>query len=282
MTQEAIPYGRETVARILDAMIVAARSAEDVIRDGAARRADLVWQTKGPADYLTEIDTNAEAVIRNNLLAALNDDFPGLRVLGEESWRDEPLPTDLAFVVDPLDGTTNFLHGIPAYSVSVAAILETEPIVAVVLDIPHGELFTAVRGFGARVNGAPIRVSDTSEPARALIGTGFPFGGNADTNQYARQFLPVAKSTAGIRRVGSAAIDLAWLAAGRFDAFWELHLSPWDIAAGILLVLEAGGLVTGIHGDPATIGTSPLVAGNPAMHAWLLDILRDPAHGGSE
>lgn len=279
MTQAGIRYDRATVARILDAMIVAARAAEEVIRAGSARRAGLVWQTKGPADYLTEIDTSSEAVIRRELTGALQHDFPCLRVLGEESWSDEQLPDDLAFVVDPLDGTTNFLHGLPAFSVSIAAICETEPIIAVVLDIPHGELFTAVRGFGARVNGAPIHVSDTSEPARALIGTGFPFGENADTARYARQFVPVAQATAGIRRVGSAAIDLAWLAAGRFDAFWELHLHPWDIAAGILLVREAGGSVTGVDGTSASIGTSALAAGNPAMHAWILDLLRDADKG---
>ncbi|HEY8310816.1 MAG TPA: inositol monophosphatase family protein, partial [Gemmatimonadaceae bacterium] len=242
----------------------------------------LVWQTKGHADYLTEVDTSAEATIRNELLGALLHDFPNLQVLGEESWRDGPLPTGLAFVVDPLDGTTNFLHGVPAYSVSIAAIYDRTPIVGVVLDIPHGELFTAVRGFGTRLNGMTIRVSDTAEPARALIGTGFPFGDGAEPERYARQFIPVARATAGIRRVGSAAIDLAWLAAGRFDAFWELDLSPWDIAAGILLVSEAGGAVSNLDGSHATIESSPLVAGNPAMHAWLLGVLHDADRANSE
>jgi myo-inositol-1(or 4)-monophosphatase len=274
MINAVIPYDGDTVARILDAMTVAARAAEAVIRSGAARRAELVWQTKGTADYLTEIDTSSEDVIRRELFAALQEDFPELRVLGEESWRDEPLPRTLAFVVDPLDGTTNFLHGLPAFSVSIAAILEGEPVIGLVLDIPHGELFTAVLGHGARVNGVPIRVSDISDPFRALVGTGFPFGDNADTERYARQFVPVARATAGIRRVGSAAIDLAWVAAGRFDAFWELHLAPWDVAAGILLVRESGGAVTAIDGTPASIGTSPLVAGSPPMHEWLLGVLR--------
>lgn len=273
--QAKLPYDRDTVAKILDAMIVAARAAEDVIRNGAAHRAGLVWQTKGHADFLTEIDVSSEAVIRLKLSQALHDDFPDLRVLGEESWRDEPLPRGLAFVVDPLDGTTNFLHGVPVFSISIAAICETEPVIGLVLDIPHGELFTAVAGYGARMNGATMNVSDISEPARALIGTGFPFGDNAETERYARQFAPVAQATSGIRRAGSAAIDLAWLAAGRYDAFWELHLSPWDIAAGILLVREAGGLVSNIDGSSASIQSSPLVAGNPGMHAWLLDVLDD-------
>ncbi|HEY8309175.1 MAG TPA: inositol monophosphatase family protein, partial [Gemmatimonadaceae bacterium] len=269
-----IPFDRYMTAKVFDAMTAAARVAEEVIRSGAARRGALVWETKGHADFVTEVDTASEAVIQHELTAALGDDFPDLRVLGEESWRDEPLPYDLAFVVDPLDGTTNFLHGIPAFSVSIAAIYETRPIMAIVLDIPRNELFTAVRGYGARVNGAPIRVSEISDPSRALIGTGFPFGDNAETGRYARQFVPVAQATAGIRRVGSAAIDLAWLAAGRFDAFWELHLNPWDIAAGILLVEEAGGVVSDIEGAAATIATSPLIAGNKAMHAWLRSTLQ--------
>jgi myo-inositol-1(or 4)-monophosphatase len=281
MTQAGTPFDRDAIAKILDAMIVAARGAEAIIRAGSERRRELVWQIKGQADYLTEIDTSSEAAIRETLTTSLAEDFPALSVRGEESWRDEPLPTGLAFVVDPLDGTTNFLHGIPAFSVSIAAIFDGDPIVGVVLDIPRGELFTAVRGHGARLNGAPIHVSEILDPARALIGTGFPFGETAETERYARQFIPIAAATAGIRRVGSAAIDLAWLAAGRFDAFWELHLSPWDIAAGVLLVREAGGFVTGIDGVTASIETSPLVAGNPNMHAWMLGVLRAADNAGA-
>ena len=128
-------------------------------------------------------------------------------------------------------------------------------------------MFTAVAGAGAWLGGARMKVSEHTLPARALIGTGFPFGGNADVERYARQFVPVAAETAGIRRCGSAAIDLAWIAAGRLDAFWELSIRPWDIAAGILLIEEAGGIVTGLDGEAAGIFTSPLVAGNAAMHA---------------
>jgi len=273
MTQTDTPLD-SVVAKILDAMVAAARSAEVIIRRGAARRDELVWQTKGKGDYLTEIDTSSESTIRDHLTASLSREFTDLWVQGEESWRNEPIPPQLSFVIDPLDGTTNFLHGVPAYSISIAALVDGDPIVGVVFDIVHGELFTAVRGRGAQLNGAPIHVSGVTEPLRALIGTGFPFGEHAQTQRYARQFVPIAEATAGIRRVGSAAIDLAWVAAGRFDAFWELHLSPWDIAAGILIVREAGGVVTGIDGTAAKINTWPLVAGNPAMHAWLLTTLQ--------
>ena len=281
MTDTAIPFDSLMLTKILDAMSAASRAAEEVIRSGAARRGSLTWESKGHADFVTEVDIGAEAVIRHELVTKLAEDFPGLHVLGEESWRDEPLPQELAFVVDPLDGTTNFLHGIPDYCVSIAAIYKTRPVIGLVLDIPHNEMFTAVRGHGSRVNGAPIRVSEISEPSRALIGTGFPFGANAATARYARHFVPVAQATAGIRRAGSAAVDLAWLAAGRFDAFWELRLHPWDIAAGILLVEEAGGLVTDFDGGAATVATSPLVAGNPTMHAWLLNTLQTADHGST-
>jgi myo-inositol-1(or 4)-monophosphatase len=274
-TQTVMPYDSETASVILDAMIAAAREAEAIIREGASRLSGIVWESKSHADYVSEIDLASEAAIRRTLTLALEARFPEMRVLGEESWRDEPLPEGLAFVVDPLDGTTNFLHGLPAYSVSIAAIYRTESIIALVLDIPHAELFTAIRGSGAMLNGKPIRVSDISDPARALIGTGFPFGEHAQAARYARQFVPVAIATSGIRRVGSAAIDLAWVATGRYDAFWELHISPWDIAAGILLVSEAGGIVTGIGGAPATIDTRPIVAGNAHMHGWLLKNLID-------
>lgn len=274
MTNTVIPFDVHITSKILEAMIAAARAGEDVIRGGAARRSSLEWQTKSASDYLTEVDTTSEDVIRRDLLSALGTDFPDMRVLGEETWKDEPTPPGLSFVVDPLDGTTNFLHGLPAFCVSIAALHDGEPIVAVILDIPHAELFTAVLGRGARLNDEPIRVSTIAEPARSLIGTGFPFGENAQTVRYARQFIPVANATSGIRRVGSAAIDLAWVAAGRFDAFWELDLAPWDIAAGILLVREAGGIVTEIDGKRAGIDSSPLVAGNHAMHEWLIHTLR--------
>ena len=278
MNQAALPFPNDTIRKILDAMTLAARAAESVIRDGATRRSSLVWETKSAADYVTEIDVTSERVIRDLLVERLGSDLgshsSGLPVLGEESWKDEPVPDGLTFVVDPLDGTTNFLHGLPAYSVSIAALMDGEPLVALVLDIPHNTLFTAVRGAGAFSNGMPIHVSTITEPARALIATGFPFGDDADTVRYARHFVPVAEQAAGIRRVGSAALDLAWVAAGHFEAFWELSLSPWDIAAGILLVREAGGLVTTLDGISAGIHSSPIVAGNPAMHSWLLDVLQ--------
>lgn len=256
------------------AMIAAARAGERIIRHGAARLGSLVWESKGRADFLTEIDRDSEHAIRESLEHALRDVLPGAAVLGEESWTGMAIPSGPCFVVDPLDGTTNFLHGVPVYAVSIGALVDGVPAAGVVLDVARNELFAAARGRGATRDGAPIHVSRVTERERALIATGFPFGEDAEIGRYARQFQPVAAVTAGIRRAGAAAIDLAYVACGRYDAFWELDLAPWDIAAGILLIEEAGGIVTGIDGTRATVTTWPLVAGNPEMHRWLLDALR--------
>lgn len=264
----------DVLHRILDAAVAAAHAGAEVIRDGATRRGALVWESKGPADFVSDVDRGSEARITDVLERALRRDFPALHIRAEESWRDVPLTDELTFVVDPLDGTTNFLHGVPVYAVSIGALLEGELAAGVVFNVATGELFTATRGGGAHLDGAPISVSRISDPPRALIGTGIPFGGNADMARYAAQMQPVAAATSGVRRAGSAAIDLAWVAAGRYDAFWELQLAPYDIAAGILLIREAGGVVTTMDGAPATIDSSPVVAGNPLMHAWLLAMLQ--------
>ena len=176
----------------------------------------------------------------------------------------------LVFVADPLDGTTNFLHGIPCYAVSIAAMVDGELTAGVVLNAANGELFTATAGGGARLNGLPATVSSIADPARAIVGTGFPFKGDEHVDEYLRMLPRVMRETSGIRRPGAASLDLASVACGRFDAFWEITLAPWDIAAGLLLIREAGGVVTTLTGDPAPVDHTSLVVGNPAMHAWLL------------
>jgi myo-inositol-1(or 4)-monophosphatase len=181
--------------------------------------------------------------------------------------------------VDPLDGTTNFLHGYPEYAVSIAVHVDGRPAAGVVVNVAHDEWFTAVAGEGAKRNGAPIRVSTIDNPSRALVGTGFPFKNHELLPWYARQFDAVTRATAGIRRAGSAALDLCDVACGRFEAFWELVLSPWDFAAGALIVREAGGLVTDDAGHPLALRASAVVAGNPAMHAWLRQALHAAARG---
>jgi myo-inositol-1(or 4)-monophosphatase len=171
--------------------------------------------------------------------------------------------------VDPLDGTTNFLHRFPEYAVSIAAARDGELLAGVVVQVPYGHVYEATRGGGARQDGRPLAVSTITEPRHALIGTGFPFRDIAHLDVYQRHFAAVVRGTAGVRRPGSAALDLCHVAAGRFEAFWELRLAPWDVAAGTLLVREAGGIVTDLDGGPDVLAHSSLVAGNPAVHSWL-------------
>ena len=257
-------------------MIGAATNAARYIRAHAEDVATVAWERKAPSDFVSDVDTGAEAQIHEIL-----DERPGswpvsvpIHFLGEESSPEAALGPGLTFVVDPLDGTTNFLHGYPWYAVSIGALLDGELVAAVVLNAPTGELFTATRGGGAQRDGTPISVSTIDEPARALLGTGLPFKYHEHIEPYVRTLPDIMRATAGVRRAGSASLDLCDVACGRFDAFWELSLAPWDVAAGMLIVREAGGLVTDLDGLPARVGNGPVVAGNPAMHRWLLDTLR--------
>ena len=260
-------------AALLALAVRAAEAGAAVIRDGAARRASIDWQEKGPTDFVSEVDLGAEAAI----LTVLRPALPGLTILAEETASGTPTAVaaqGLTAVIDPLDGTTNFLHGVPEYAVSVALLQDGVPVVGVVLAVPRGECFTAVRGGGAWLNGAPIAVSRIVDPRRALIGTGFPFKDPADIPPYQAQMSRVMAEVSGVRRPGAASLDLASVACGRFDAFWENRLSAWDFAAGMLLVTEAGGGVSTVDGGPLIpTGASSVAAGNPTMHASLLDRL---------
>lgn len=247
----------------------AAAAGADVIRDAAPDIRSLDWQSKGPTDFVSEVDLAAEAAILRVMAVGL----PQATVLAEESAANLPreqIEQGVAIVVDPLDGTTNFLHGYPEYAVSIAILVDGEPVVAVVHDVPGNEVFTARAGEGAHLNGERLHVSTISDPRRALIGTGFPFKDAADIEPYHRQMAPVMAQVAGVRRPGAASIDLASVASGRFEGFWEMMLSPWDFAAGMLLVREAGGIATDLAGEHLkAFGPSSVLAGNPAMHAWL-------------
>jgi len=253
---------------LLDVALEAARLAAASIREAAPRIAEIVWQEKSATDFVSEVDLGSERII----IDAVRRRVPGARMLAEETATHLD-PADQArgivFVADPLDGTTNFLHGYPEYAVSIGVLQEGVLVAAVVIDVPGGEEFTAVRGGGTFLNGARVHVSHTGNPQRALIGTGFPFKDPSAIAPYQEQMSRVMAGVSGVRRPGAAAIDLASVACGRFDAFWENMLSPWDIAAGILLVTEAGGLATDLSGAPCPVAHTGLVAGNPKMHDWL-------------
>src|SRR5918992_4574337 len=254
---------------LLATCVAAAVRGAEVIRSFARERPTLVWEEKARADFVSAVDRASEEAIGE--IVRLRS--PGARLIGEELAPDLGTLSGTTFVADPLDGTTNYLHDFPWYAVSIAALVDGEPVAGAILNVPTGELFTATAGGGARRGGQPITVSRIDQPRRALVGTGFPFRGADEVEQYLRVMGEVMRKVAGLRRPGSAALDLADVACGRFDAFWELRLAPWDVAAGILLVREAGGVVTDLHGAPATIAHGAIVAGNPAMHAWMLERL---------
>ena len=252
--------------------VKAARRAGDIINRAAENIEQLKIQHKTKNDLVSEVDHAAEAEIINSLQKI----YPDHAFLAEESGRIGE--SDYEWIIDPLDGTTNFLHGFPIYAVSIALAYKKQLQVAVVYDPCRNDLFTASRGSGAYLNEKRIRVSKRDKLIDCLIGTGFPFRANSDVDSYGEMFKALALKTAGIRRPGAAALDLANVAAGRLDGFWEIGLSPWDMAAGALLIKEAGGLVGDLDGDSKYMDSGKIVAGNPKIFAQLLSTLRPHVH----
>jgi myo-inositol-1(or 4)-monophosphatase len=267
---QAISEEKTANQTLLEIALEAAHAGARVIRDATAQRGKLVWETKGRSDFVSEVDKASERAIAEIVERRL----PGATLLGEELSPAAIAGKGVVVIADPLDGTTNFLHGYPEYSVSIAVARDGELCAGAVLNVARAEEFAAWKGGGAFLNGKPIHVSNLREPGRSLIGTGFPFKTIEKLPEYLDQFSLVMRGTAGIRRAGSAALDLSNVACGRFDAFWELVLAPWDVAAGILMVQEAGGIVTDLDGNPPVVSAGAFVAGNPAMHAWLLQTVR--------
>jgi myo-inositol-1(or 4)-monophosphatase len=246
----------------------AAERAAEYLR-GVERPADpSEWTLKGSRDFVTDVDRTAERIIAEVLLAA----EPGGRIVGEE-LHPELVTEGMVWIVDPLDGTTNFLHDFPSYAVSIAGAVDGTLEAAAIVNVPRAETYTASRGGGAWHGERRLAVSAIRDPSFALIGTGFPFKDVSRLAEYFEQFGRVAGRTSGIRRPGAASLDLADVAAGRFDGFWEQELSAWDIAAGTLLIREAGGMVTDLAGRDIGIEHTAVVAGNPAIHAWLLELM---------
>lgn len=257
------------LVRFEEAASEAARRGGDVLlrrfRSGPAPRLEV----KGLHDFVTEVDREAEAAI----LDFLRTRFPDHAVMSEEASPDAAR-TRYRWVVDPLDGTTNFAHGVTPFAVSIALEDAEGLAAAAVFDPFHDEMFHAHRGGGARANGRPIRCSRPERAGNALIATGFPFRELSRLDAYLTAFATVVRSTAGLRRAGSASIDLAYTACGRYDGFFELGLCRWDLAAGALLVREAGGKVTDVHGRDGFLDSGDVVAAGPDTFAWLTEMIR--------
>jgi myo-inositol-1(or 4)-monophosphatase len=253
--------------------VKAARRAGAIINRASFDLDKLTVTSKRHNDFVSEVDRAAEDAI----IETLRDAYPDHGILaeesGESSGKKKGIKSEYLWIIDPLDGTTNFLHGFPQYCVSIALQQKGVITQAVVFDPTRNELFTATRGRGAYMNEHRLRVSKTRELKDSLLGTGFPFRDFDRLDLYMHMFKTLTQKTAGLRRPGSAALDLAYVAAGRLDGFWEMGLAPWDMAAGSLLVQEAGGLITDLHGKDDWLTSGDLVCGTPKVFTPLLQTL---------
>lgn len=247
---------------LVAAAAAAAREAGAILR----RRPARVDRKGGAIDLVTELDLASEACVRR----VLGERTPGVPVQGEEGGG---VTTGLRWVVDPLDGTTNFVHGLPCYCTSVALMRGNDPLLGVVLEVTRNECFSAWKGGGAFLNGTPMRVSARTDLRDSLLATGFPYDDFGYVSEYMDLLRELMHRTRGIRRLGSAAADLAYVACGRFEAFYEYGLNSWDVAAGVLLVREAGGRVSGFHPAKDPVFDEEIVASNSAIHTELLEVI---------
>ena len=255
---------------MLNVAVKAARTAGSLI-NRASMDVDMLKVTiKSANDFVTEIDQAAERVIIETLLTA----YPGHAILAEESGRERGAKdSDYLWIIDPLDGTTNFIHGLPMYCVSIALSFRGQVQQAVVYDPTRNDLFYASKGRGAFQNDKRLRVSKRNRMADCLIGTGFPFRKGDNFKRYVQMFEAVMQICAGLRRPGAAALDLCYVAAGHYDGFFETGLSPWDMAAGSLLITEAGGLIGNFTGESDFLYQREVVAGNPKIYGQLVTVL---------
>lgn len=253
---------------MLNIAVRAARSAGDIISRSVERLDTLTIEVKAQNDFVSEVDHRAEQEIIN----VIKKSYPDHSFMAEESG--ESGDSEYQWIIDPLDGTTNFLHGFPQFAVSIALKHKGKLEHGVIYDPMRQELFTASRGGGAQLDGRRLRVSQQRNLDGALLGTGFPFKQQQHLDAYLNTFKALFPMTAGIRRPGSAALDLAYVAAGRLDGFWEIGLSPWDMAAGVLLIREAGGLVSDFGGGDDYLQTGNVVAGGPKVFKAILQTIQ--------
>ncbi len=256
---------------MLNIAVRAARRAGSIINRAALDSGSLQVRSKRANDFVTEVDRAAEAAI----IEAVHAAYPDHAILGEESGSVGPAEkSEYRWIVDPLDGTTNFIHGFPQYCVSIALEHRGALAHAVVYDPQKNELFTASKGRGAFLNDHRIRVSKCQRLGDALIGTGFPFKELSRADFYLKQLKTLMEKSSGVRRAGAAALDLAYVACGRLDGVWELGLSPWDMAAGALLIFEAGGLVGDLEGEQHFLEKGDVCAASPKVFTQLLQALK--------
>ncbi len=258
------------MSKELETAIEAAKEGAKVIESFTSSSRSQQFELKGKHDLVTAADVAAEKAIK----AVIAKAFPEDQFLAEESHEGAALTDARTWIIDPIDGTTNFAHGVPFYAVSIALWIGKEPQTAVVLGLPHNELFTAEKGKGAFLNGKPIQVSQTADPVQSLIGTGFPYRDLSVLEDYMKVFHILMKETHGVRRPGSASYDMAFVACGRYDGFYEYALAPWDVAAGALLIREAGGVVTDWHGKENWLYGKRIIAANPKIHDYLKTTLQ--------
>lgn len=249
----------------------AALAAADLVRDYHTEHSGLGIRYKGRHDLVTKADVTSEEVI----LSYIKDAFPNDEILAEESTGEEALTDRRTWIVDPIDGTTNFAHQFPLFCVSIALYENKKAQIGLVYEVNQGELFTAERGEGAKLNGKRINVSDIDQPDEALFGTGFPYRDLELIDDYLQLFKVFMEETQGVRRPGTAAFDLCCVAAGRFDGFYEYSLAPWDVAAASLIIQEAGGVVTDWEDDQKWLFGKRIVAANPTMHKYILKRIKD-------
>ena len=259
-------------------MVKAARAASKIINRASHDIEHLKITTKQQSDYVTEVDKAAEAAI----IEVLREAYPDYGILAEESGQTpgEGAGSEYQWVIDPLDGTTNFIHGFPQYAVSIGLTYKGQLNQALVYDTTRNEMFTASKGGGAFLNERRIRVTKCLKLEDALLGTGFPYRVFTHVDAYMGMFKEFTQRSSGLRRAGSAALDLAYVACGRLDGFWEFGLSPWDMAAGSLLITEAGGLVGDLSGGETYMNSGHIVAGTPRVFAQMLQVIeghRTPA-----
>jgi myo-inositol-1(or 4)-monophosphatase len=255
---------------MLNIAVKAARAAGSIINRAALDVERLTITAKGVNDFVTEVDQAAEEAVIETLLTA----YPGHAILAEESGRTRGAKdSEFLWIIDPLDGTTNFIHGFPVYAVSIALAFRGKIEQAVVYDPTRNDLFFASKGRGAFLNDRRLRVSKRTRLADSLIGTGFPFRKGDNFKRYVEMFEQVMQHCAGVRRPGAAALDLCYVAAGWYDGFFETGLSPWDVAAGSLIITEAGGLVGNFTGEADFLYQREAVAGNPKVYGQLVQML---------